>query len=213
MAVVVTVCLGPSPALCSLVCHQPHSWALPSLTWQNTPELPDPLPIHHWEGCFGPEQSWPLSRQPVVHLYLRGTALTKTLALFGNSLSFALPNKINLKWLGSSDTFSSKEHAFMWEGMSPGDSVQAVCLEFTSLSSAEHLQCIQRHAPGMKRDLGARFPGNGWKIWGCSAWRRENSGSFWEVSQWAVTMRKVYFGISQRKTETDVEKLQGGKLP
>ena len=26
-------------------------------------------------------------------------------------------------------------------------------------------------------------------------------------------MRKVYFGISQRKTETDVEKLQGGKLP
>ena len=157
--------------------------------------------------------SWPLSRQPVVHLYLRGTALTKTLVLFGNSLSFALPNKINLKWLGSSDTFSSKEHAFMWEGMSPGDSVQAVCLEFTSLSSAEHLQCIQRHAPGMKRDLGARFPGNGWKIWGCSAWRRENSGSFWEVSQWAVTMRKVYFGISQRKTETDVEKLQGGKLP
>ena len=49
--------------------------------------------------------SWPLSRQPVVHLYLRGTALTKTLALFGNSLSFALPNKINLKRLSSSDTF------------------------------------------------------------------------------------------------------------
>ena len=57
--------------------------------------------------------SWPLSRQPVVHLYLRGTALTKTLALFGNSLSFALPNKINLKQSGSSDIFSSKEHAFV----------------------------------------------------------------------------------------------------
>lgn len=57
--------------------------------------------------------SWALSRQPVVHLYLRGTALTKTLALFGNSLSFALLNKINLKRLGSSDIFSYKEHVFM----------------------------------------------------------------------------------------------------
>lgn len=69
----------------------------------------------HWltslDGVTLP--SWPLSRQPVVRLYLRGTALTKTLALFGNSLSFALPNKINLKRLGSSDIFSYKEHVFM----------------------------------------------------------------------------------------------------
>lgn len=38
--------------------------------------------------------------QPVVHLYLRGTALTKSLALFGNPFSLAFPNKINLKRLG-----------------------------------------------------------------------------------------------------------------
>lgn len=38
--------------------------------------------------------SWPLSKQPVVHLYLRGTALTKTLALFGNSLSLLSQTKL-----------------------------------------------------------------------------------------------------------------------
>lgn len=64
-----------------------------------------------WMGLGSPAGQPP--GQPVVHLSLRGTALTKSLAHFGNPFSFALPNKINLKRLGSSDIFS---HVFIWRG-------------------------------------------------------------------------------------------------
>lgn len=129
-------------------------------------------------------------------------------------IPFPLLSQTKLIWNGWVHlTFFPIRNMCSCEGGSPRDSPQAVCLESTSLPNAGDLQCIQRHASGMERDLGARFLGNGWKIWGCSGCRRENSGRSWEVSQWAVTTRQVYSGIAQRKTETNVEKLQGGKLP
>lgn len=184
----------------------PRKPAFPSyLPWEEASAGSRP-----WTGLHFPAGLSP--GQPVVHLYLRGTALTKPLALFGNP--FPVLSQTKLIWNGwvNVTCFLQGACVHLRGGGSPGDSPRL------SLGVTIPTQCRQSALRSEAHTWNGEGPGasslaNGWRTWSCLAYRRENSGRFWELSQWAVNMGKVYFGISQRKIGTNVEKFQGGKLP